>query len=80
MDDFVFSDIEYEQLLLVVTSTFGNGDPPDNGESFGRQLYQMRNPPDESRGRRKVSSGIHLGLTSTDNDNKDDSQPLANVR
>jgi nitric oxide synthase oxygenase domain/subunit/flavodoxin len=80
MEDFVFSDIEYEELLLVVTSTFGNGDPPDNGESFGRQLYQMRHPPDETRGRRKVSSGIHLGLSSTDTDNKDDSQPLANVR
>lgn len=32
MDDYDFIDIEHEALVLVVTSTFGNGDPPENGE------------------------------------------------
>lgn len=32
MADYDISSIEHEALLLVVTSTFGNGDPPENGE------------------------------------------------
>ena len=36
MEDYDFSDMEYEELLLVVTSTFGNGDPPENGEVRSR--------------------------------------------
>ncbi|XP_065830378.1 nitric oxide synthase, inducible-like [Oscarella lobularis] len=83
MEDYTFSDIEYEQLLLTVTSTFGNGDPPDNGEVFGRELYEMRHPPpleEENKNKRKISS-IHLAMSSKHyQGNRDDSQPLANVR
>ena len=32
MDDYDIINIEHETLILVVTSTFGNGDPPENGE------------------------------------------------
>lgn len=32
MFDYDISSMEHEALLLVVTSTFGNGDPPENGE------------------------------------------------
>lgn len=31
MDEYDMSSIEHEAVLLVVTSTFGNGDPPENG-------------------------------------------------
>ena len=32
MQDYTYPDMENEQLVLIVTSTFGNGDPPENGE------------------------------------------------
>lgn len=47
MADYDISSIEHEALLLVVTSTFGNGDPPENGEvsdnngSFSFRLKKM---------------------------------------
>uniref|UniRef100_A0AAY4D3Q9 Nitric oxide synthase n=1 Tax=Denticeps clupeoides TaxID=299321 RepID=A0AAY4D3Q9_9TELE len=36
MEDYDFSDLEEETLLAVVTSTFGNGDSPGNGEVQNR--------------------------------------------
>lgn len=32
MDEYDVVDLEHETLVLAVTSTFGNGDPPENGE------------------------------------------------
>uniref|UniRef100_A0A8C7VHT0 Nitric oxide synthase n=1 Tax=Oncorhynchus mykiss TaxID=8022 RepID=A0A8C7VHT0_ONCMY len=32
MDEYDMVDLEHETLVLAVTSTFGNGDPPENGE------------------------------------------------
>ncbi|XP_012944811.1 nitric oxide synthase, inducible-like [Aplysia californica] len=41
MKDYMVSDLCNESLLLVVTSTFGNGDPPVNGQTFDKGLKEM---------------------------------------
>lgn len=40
MDDYDITSIEHEALLMVVASTFGNGDPPENGEVITFHLYK----------------------------------------
>ncbi|XP_073985034.1 nitric oxide synthase isoform X2 [Rhodnius prolixus] len=42
MEDYDMSKIEHEALLLVVASTFGNGDPPENGQGFAQSLYTIK--------------------------------------
>ncbi|KAI5626091.1 nitric oxide synthase 2a, inducible isoform X1, partial [Silurus asotus] len=39
MEDYSFQDLKNERLMMVVTSTFGNGDPPGNGEVCTSILY-----------------------------------------
>ncbi|KAJ2952585.1 hypothetical protein O0L34_g6909 [Tuta absoluta] len=41
MADYDMFSIEHETLLLIVSSTFGNGEPPANGETFAEHLFQM---------------------------------------
>ncbi|KAJ7387214.1 hypothetical protein OS493_004184 [Desmophyllum pertusum] len=40
MEEYAHPEMENEQLVLIVTSTFGNGDPPENGEKLARYLYE----------------------------------------
>lgn len=45
MDEYDIVHLEHETMVLVVTSTFGNGDPPENGEvgqSTGMGDYTTR--------------------------------------
>nr|XP_056721020.1 nitric oxide synthase, inducible [Euleptes europaea] len=42
MDSYNLSDLEKETLLLVVTSTFGNGDSPSNGKKLKNALLTMK--------------------------------------
>ncbi|KAK2831745.1 hypothetical protein Q7C36_016831 [Tachysurus vachellii] len=41
MEDYNFQDLKNERFMTVITSTFGNGDPPGNGESFKKQLMNL---------------------------------------
>ena len=43
MADYDVVNLEHETLLLIVTSTFGNGEHPDNGEvrGFFSTFYTM---------------------------------------
>ncbi|MCL6605481.1 MAG: sulfite reductase subunit alpha [Paenibacillus sp.] len=38
MNDYPIAELSQERFVLFVTSTFGAGDPPDNGEYFWRSL------------------------------------------
>eukprot|EP00795_Rhopilema_esculentum_P015606 gene15605-6882_t len=81
MGDFNFPELEHEQLVLIVTSTFGNGEAPSNGESFGELLYKLKHPPPRSAVRTRRLSNIHIQqYNSIDRDGGDSSQPLANLR
>lgn len=42
MDDYNIGDLEKETLLLVVTSTFGNGDSPGNGKVMSTSEMSVR--------------------------------------
>lgn len=39
MEEYDVVHLEHETLVLVVTSTFGNGDPPENGEVSKRVTF-----------------------------------------
>ncbi|XP_066928412.1 nitric oxide synthase, inducible-like [Clytia hemisphaerica] len=61
MQDYRVTDIENEQCVLFVASTFGNGEPPDNGQDFVKGLHQMIYPT-ESMKKYRSFSNLHQGL------------------
>ncbi|XP_045152640.1 nitric oxide synthase, brain [Echinops telfairi] len=91
MEEYDIVHLEHETLVLVVTSTFGNGDPPENGEKFGCALMEMRHPNSIQEERKSykvrfnsVSSYSDSQKSSGDGpdlrDNFESTGPLANVR
>ncbi|WP_219836807.1 sulfite reductase subunit alpha [Paenibacillus sp. R14(2021)] len=44
MDAYTWSDLASERMVLFITSTFGAGDPPDNGTSFWASLQSDHAP------------------------------------
>ena len=44
MDQYDVSALAAERTVLVVTSTFGDGDPPDNGEAFWKKVADETAP------------------------------------
>lgn len=91
LEEYDMVDLEHETLVLVVTSTFGNGDPPENGEKFGAALMEMRHPTSNTEDRKSykvrfnsVSSYSDTRKSSSDEPeakvNFESTGPLANVR
>ncbi|XP_032236183.1 nitric oxide synthase, brain isoform X2 [Nematostella vectensis] len=83
MDEYPHPEMENEQLILIVTSTFGNGDPPENGESFARYLYELRHPSSQGASTRKIQAVSNLLMQKEKERGlciKDDEQPLASLR
>ncbi|KAL8578716.1 hypothetical protein ACOMHN_045704 [Nucella lapillus] len=92
MDSYDVISLEHESLVLVVTSTFGNGDPPENGEVLAKALHEMKHPEKSGSANFSSSSYIRMSVSSdrgmrTDEreTNEDDnltmeSGPLGNVR
>ncbi len=42
MNDYDVANLEHETLLLCISSTFGNGDPPENGEVNNQFQYESK--------------------------------------
>ncbi|XP_059909475.1 nitric oxide synthase, brain [Gadus macrocephalus] len=91
LDEYDVVDLEHETLVLVVTSTFGNGDPPENGEKFGAALMETRHPTSSTEDRKSykvrfnsVSSYSDTRKSSSDEPearvNFESTGPFANVR
>ncbi|KAG7260687.1 hypothetical protein CRUP_021501 [Coryphaenoides rupestris] len=91
LDEYDVVDLEHETLVLVVTSTFGNGDPPENGEKFGAALMEIRHPTSNTEDRKSykvrfnsVSSYSDTRKSSSDEPdakvNFESTGPFANVR
>ncbi|XP_033628503.1 nitric oxide synthase, brain-like [Asterias rubens] len=88
MEEYDVVHLEHETLLLIVTSTFGNGDAPENGEEFGRYLMDLaRDSSDDQPESRALRFDKYFAAPSTPSQrtagasNLDDSSGvLANVR
>ncbi|XP_065196544.1 nitric oxide synthase 3-like [Sycon ciliatum] len=48
MDEYNPLELEHEQMVVIVTSTFGNGEPPENGVEFFRTLTEMANAEEDN--------------------------------
>ncbi|XP_070205997.1 nitric oxide synthase-like [Littorina saxatilis] len=92
MDSYDVIQLEHESLVLVVTSTFGNGDPPENGEVLAKSLFEMEHPEKSGCLNFSSSSYIRMSVFSEHGGHTDDKEssvdhnltmesgPLGNVR
>uniref|UniRef100_A0A1W7RA54 Nitric oxide synthase n=1 Tax=Hadrurus spadix TaxID=141984 RepID=A0A1W7RA54_9SCOR len=83
MSDYDIINLEHETLLLIVTSTFGNGDPPENGEAFARNLQAIKvtgdATPDLTFVRSTSMSFVRINSVSLDTDDSEPYSPSQNV-
>jgi nitric oxide synthase oxygenase domain/subunit/sulfite reductase alpha subunit-like flavoprotein len=78
MDSYSFDKLQDEEIVLIVASTFGSGDPPSNGEEFAHQLVKMRAPQYVQTTNRRISTVLNpnWGLAAE----KDQTHPLSSIK
>uniref|UniRef100_A0AAQ5XT64 Nitric oxide synthase n=1 Tax=Amphiprion ocellaris TaxID=80972 RepID=A0AAQ5XT64_AMPOC len=79
MDEYDVVDLEHETLVLVVTSTFGNGDPPENGEKFGAALMEMRHPTSNTEDRKSYKVRFNSVSSYSDTRKSSSDEPEARI-
>nr|O61309.1 RecName: Full=Nitric oxide synthase; AltName: Full=NOS type I; AltName: Full=Neuronal NOS; Short=N-NOS; Short=nNOS [Lymnaea stagnalis]AAC17487.1 nitric oxide synthase [Lymnaea stagnalis] len=65
MDDYAVETLEHESLVMVITSTFGNGEPPENGKQFAQSLLDMKRKYDCDLGFLESCSSISTCIKSS---------------
>lgn len=55
MNNYILEEIANESILIVICSTFGNGEPPDNGKEFWKNLNQIQEFNKKTKDRLKFS-------------------------
>ncbi|XP_067655457.1 nitric oxide synthase, inducible-like isoform X1 [Haliotis asinina] len=73
MEDIDVAELQQHDLILVVTSTFGNGDGPENGEVLAKSLDKLRHSENGNTSTGTVNSN-------TNNAPMTSSKPLQNIR
>ncbi|VDI59533.1 nitric-oxide synthase, brain [Mytilus galloprovincialis] len=79
--------LEHEALVLFITSTFGNGDPPENGEAFAKNLHDLNDVKSTKNGEGLSTQYFRMSTKSESEDNQqvedkilEEVGPLSNVR
>ncbi|XP_071099648.1 nitric oxide synthase 1-like [Haliotis cracherodii] len=75
MEDIDLTELQRQDLILVVTSTFGNGDGPENGEAFAKSLEKLRHSEAVNKSKTTVT-----GKSSTNSTSRKSAGPLKNIR
>ncbi|CAL1537369.1 unnamed protein product [Lymnaea stagnalis] len=60
MENYDVSFLEQESLVLVISSTWGNGEPPENGKSVANSLFDLKKKYDLMNG---VTDTLSLATT-----------------
>ncbi|CAD5111086.1 DgyrCDS434 [Dimorphilus gyrociliatus] len=79
MDDYDTSNMEHETLLFVITSTSGNGDPPENGRKFAEFLYEKKREFFAEPLSTKRSSFLRMDSEEARNQNEERVRPFSNI-
>jgi len=64
MSDYDVTRIEYDQCILFVSSTTGNGEAPDNGQDFGNSLNTLLHKSSNETVSTRLNDSFHSDILS----------------